>query len=153
MARFARNYARYARAIQKPNTQFRWQRPCPPSCQFSLQSFTSSHHKLRKSAFWRASRAITRAARALSQNQQRHLVGNAHVPLHADFRPNRIILATTFLRKTANSCEPPTKLQSFYCGPYGPKLFSSFHQLMRALYRQSLQPDEKSTAALKNKIQ
>ena len=118
---FLRAITRCARLIPKLRTLFRQQRPYPPLCQLSSKSDNSSHHKLRISAFWRSSRAITRAVRARSQNQQRHFVGNAHVPLHADFRPNRIILATTFLCKTLNSCEPPTKLQSFYCGPYGPK--------------------------------
>ena len=83
-----------ARAIPKPTTPFCQQRPCPPSCQFSLQSFTSSYHKLRISAFWRASRTITCGACARSQNQQRHFVSNAHVPLHADFHCNPSLLAT-----------------------------------------------------------
>ena len=41
------------------------QHPNTPSCRFSLQSFTSSQNNLRISAFWRASCAITCAARAI----------------------------------------------------------------------------------------
>ena len=121
LARFARNYASCACAIPKPTTPFRRQRPCPPSCRFSLQSITSSHHKLQISAFWRASRAITRAARARSQNRRSQIFRTSSLYAHAKFCPNPTLLATTFLRKTANSCYLPAKLHSFYCGPYGPK--------------------------------
>ena len=152
-ARVARNYARCARVIPKLRTPFRQQHPYPPLCRLSSKSDNSSNQKLRISAFWRASRAIMRAACARSQIRQSQFFGTPSLSAHAKFRPNPSLLAATLFCKTANSCEPPTKLQSFYCGPYGPKLFSSFHQLMRALYRQSLQPDEKSAAALKNKIQ
>ena len=120
--RFARNYVRCARVRS----------------QSQQQNFVGNAHVLLHAdfrcnppllaiincerAFWGASGVITRAGRVQSQNQQQHFVGNAYVPLHADFGPNWIILATTLGRKTANSCELPTKPQSFYCGPYGPKL-------------------------------
>ena len=68
--------------------------PCPPSYRFSLQSFTSSHHKLQISAFWRASRANMPAARTRSLNQLRNFVGNAHDLLHANFHCNPSLLAT-----------------------------------------------------------
>ena len=78
-----------------------------------------------------------RPARALSQIWQSNFVGNAHVLLHPNFRPNPKILATTFRCKTANSCEPPTKLQSFYCGPYGPKLWYIWIRSIFQLYHNS----------------
>ena len=52
-----------AHAIPKPTMPFCRQHPNTPSCRFSLQSFTSSQNNLRISAFWRASCAITCAAR------------------------------------------------------------------------------------------
>ena len=59
--------------------------PMSPSCRFSLQSFTSSYHKLRISAFWRASRTIAHVARARSQNQDPPAVSHTQLTIHAEF--------------------------------------------------------------------
>ena len=54
----AHNYAYCVRVIPKPMMSFCWQRPSPPSCQFSSQSFASSLQKSRIYVFWRPAHAI-----------------------------------------------------------------------------------------------
>ena len=124
-ARFARISAHCVHAIPKPTMSFRRQCPSPTSCQFSSHSYASSKVTVLAKLAVRASRAAARTACAQSQNRRSQFFGTPSLSAHAKFRPNPTLLATTSFRKTANSCEPPTKLQSFYCGPYGPKLYVS----------------------------
>ena len=54
----AHNYAYCVRVIPKPMMSFCWQRPSPPSCQFSSQSFASSLQKSRIYVFSKTYDAI-----------------------------------------------------------------------------------------------